>query len=158
MTCVTPSNQVEIPPGESIDIIKLLEREDSILDLAVKSSGGEIDYDKWEYTPRMPVMEELQKTVDIPFLKAQSATDEEFSEIMKDIAREARVKQKRPTIFAPSTKNSLNLPKPPKPSNFVLQESARLRQPIFHEYTPPQDLWHFRPKSISKLNSLRNVE
>lgn len=112
MDCITPSNLVMIPPGESIDIIKLLGRKDSILDLAIKPNEGEINYNRWEYTPRMPVMEELQKTVDILFLRAQSATDEEFGEIMKEIGKAAKEKQKRqiaPTAF---TKNSTSLPRP----------------------------------------------
>lgn len=92
MNCITPSNLVAIPPGESIDITKLLEKKDSILDPAIKSNEGEINYDRWEYTPRMPVMEELAKTIDIQFLKAQSANDEEFSRILK----EAKDKQERP--------------------------------------------------------------
>lgn len=158
MTCITPSNPVTIPPGESIDIINLLKREDSILDLAVKPREGKIDYDRWEYTPRMPVMEELQKTVDIPFLKAQSATDEEFSEIMREIAREARVKQKRPAVSTPSIKTPPNPPKPPKPSNFTPQESTRLQQSIFQKYTSPHIVWSFQPGPISKPNPLKNVE
>lgn len=110
MNCITPSNLVAIPPGESIDITKLLEKKDAILDPAIRSNEGEINYDRWEYTPRMPVMEELAKTADIQFLKAQSATDEEFSQILKD----AKEKHERPVSLLRkpySQPKSSNLPK-----------------------------------------------
>lgn len=122
MNCVTLSNPNPIPPGESIDINELLEMKDAILDLAVVPNEGEINYDKLEYTPRMPVMEELEKTVDIPFLMAQSATDEEFSQIMRDIR-----KAQKPSI--PLTGKALN----PQPrAGFLSDKRARLpRQPEY---------------------------
>lgn len=136
MNCITPSNLVAIPPGESIDIIKLLEKEDSILDPAVKSNEGEINYDRWEYIPRMPVMEELEKTVDIQFLKAQSATDEEFSEILKEV----KERQARPVSLPPRKLYSqLKSPCLPK------------RQIYNHPLTPAyQTPFHWPEPPISK--------
>lgn len=84
MDCVTPSHPDAIPPGESVDITKLLENTESILDPETEPKE-KIDYKRWDYHPRVPVMEQLQKNTNLPFLKAQSATDKELADIIQEV-------------------------------------------------------------------------
>lgn len=144
MNCITPSNLVAIPPGESIDITKLLEKKDAILDPAIKSNEGEINYDRWEYTPRMPVMEELAKTTDILFLKAQSATDEEFSQILK----EAKERQERPVSLHRKSY-------PPKSPSLPRIQTYNRPPPVYHPnfHWPETPHLKLAPKRLQPISS-----
>ncbi|KAI9801176.1 MAG: DNA-directed DNA polymerase gamma mip1 [Sarcosagium campestre] len=95
MDCVTPSHPNSIAPGESLDVLQLLEKGSlSRLDPAVEP-GQRPDVSKWNYTPRKPVMESLQTPTSVEFLKAQiSSGDKELRDILKDVKK----------VVAPSAK------------------------------------------------------
>ncbi|KAK3302448.1 DNA polymerase family A-domain-containing protein [Chaetomium strumarium] len=111
MDCVTPSNPVPIPPGESIDIHALLAKGDAArLDESIVPNP---DYapklDNIPYTPRKPVMQELREaecsdpTAELRFIRAQICNDEnEFREIIK----ETRIKPPPPRSPSSSTATS----------------------------------------------------
>ncbi|KAL2257889.1 hypothetical protein VTK26DRAFT_9006 [Humicola hyalothermophila] len=93
MDCVTPSNPLPIPPGESIDINTLLQMgELARLDESIVPNPAYAPkLSHIEYTPRKPVMEELRETespdpvAEMRFIRAQICNDEtEFREILKE--------------------------------------------------------------------------
>ncbi|OTA90668.1 hypothetical protein M434DRAFT_33422 [Hypoxylon sp. CO27-5] len=89
MDCVTPSHSTPIPPGESLDIMQLLEKGDeAYLDPSIVPEKYPPKLEGIPYTPRTPVMEELsasQDLKDLSFLKAQIVNDEkELREILKN--------------------------------------------------------------------------
>jgi DNA polymerase gamma 1 len=84
MDCVTPSHQEKIPHGESLDITSLLSKPESHLDPSIIPTRP-LDLSAIHYKPRIPVMETLQKTYDVNFLKAQiTADDKELRDIIKE--------------------------------------------------------------------------
>jgi len=84
MDCITPSHLQAIPHGESLDITTLLAKPESCLDPSIIPTNPP-NLSSIEYTPRVPVIEALQKTYDINFLKAQiTADDKELRDIIKD--------------------------------------------------------------------------
>ncbi|KAL1626042.1 DNA-directed DNA polymerase gamma mip1 [Neofusicoccum ribis] len=99
MDCVTPSHPTPIPPGESLDILTLLEKGDAArlepaVTVAPDHTGamwiGEPETtpktDEIEYTPREPLMASLQRTTNLPLLRAQITSDDnELMEIMKSL-------------------------------------------------------------------------
>ncbi|KAI2462999.1 DNA polymerase family A [Annulohypoxylon bovei var. microspora] len=89
MDCVTPSHKTPIPPGESIDILQLLEKGDeAYLNPNIVPEKHMPQLEGIKYTPRIPVMEELNASddpKDLSFLRAQiSSSDNELKEILKD--------------------------------------------------------------------------
>ena len=86
MDCVTPSQPNPIPPGESIDIEGLLAKgQEAHLDSNVKPLDAP-HVEKISYTPRVPVMADLQHRSDLTFLRAQVTNDDkEFREILKEL-------------------------------------------------------------------------
>lgn len=89
MDCVTPSHKTPIPPGESLDILQLLEKgNEAFLDPAIVPANNPPQLNGIEYTPRIPVMKELNDSEDfkdLSFLKAQiSSNDTELKEILKE--------------------------------------------------------------------------
>ena len=89
MDCVTPSHPTKIPHGESVDIIQLLNKgQEAILDNSVIPHKT-LDLEKWSYIPRQPVMEGIQSTPEMSFLKAQiTADDNELRDIIKNVKKE----------------------------------------------------------------------
>ncbi|KAJ1335586.1 DNA polymerase gamma 1 [Microdochium nivale] len=88
MDCVTPSHSTPIPPGESIDILQLLEKgNEAFLDPSIVPAKLAPALDGIEYTPRTSVMESVREETDLKdlsFLKAQITADEkELREILK---------------------------------------------------------------------------
>ena len=84
MDCITPSHTQAIPHGESLDITTLLAKPESFLDPSIIPTNPP-NLSAIEYAPRIPVMEALQKTYDVNFLKAQiTADDKELRDIIKD--------------------------------------------------------------------------
>ena len=84
MDCITPSHQQKIPHGDSLDITSLLALPSSRLDPTIIPTNPP-NLSLIQYTPRIPVMESLQKTYDINFLKAQiTADDKELRDIIKE--------------------------------------------------------------------------
>ncbi|KAI1212415.1 DNA polymerase family A [Annulohypoxylon truncatum] len=89
MDCVTPSHKTPIPPGESIDIIALLEKGDkAYLDPGIVPAKHAPQLEGIVYTGRTPVMKQLNDSEDrkdLSFLRAQiSSDDKELREILKD--------------------------------------------------------------------------
>ncbi|KAK7969182.1 DNA polymerase gamma- mitochondrial [Apiospora saccharicola] len=92
MDCITPSHSTPIPHGESIDITQLLTKgSEAFLDPAIMPAQNAPNLDNIEYTPRIPVMETLNKaSVDLRyFLRAQITSDDtELREILRDQKKE----------------------------------------------------------------------
>ncbi|KAI0382878.1 DNA polymerase family A [Hypomontagnella monticulosa] len=89
MDCVTPSHSTPIPPGESIDILQLLEKGDEAsLNPDIVPAKYAPQLEGIPYMPRTPVMAELnasQDPKDLSFLRAQITNDEkELRDILKD--------------------------------------------------------------------------
>ncbi|KAF7862559.1 hypothetical protein EAF04_007432 [Stromatinia cepivora] len=84
MDCITPSHNTAIPHGESIDIQKLLLQPTARLDPTIVPTDPP-NLSNIPYEPRIPVMESLQKSTDLMFLRAQiTASDEELKDILKE--------------------------------------------------------------------------
>lgn len=117
MDCITPSHQEKIPHGESLNISSLLAHPSSHLDPSIVPSHPP-NLSSITYTPRVPIMEALQKTSDINFLKAQiTADDEELRDIIKDQRRLTEGKAPKSTSRKLKVKN-----------NFHYQASAELME------------------------------
>jgi DNA polymerase gamma 1 len=94
MDCITPSNPVPIPPGESIDIVTLLEQkaDEARLDQSVVPEGPWAPkLDEIQYTPRKSVMQELRDKEgttpeeEMRFIRAQIAGDDaSLREVLKE--------------------------------------------------------------------------
>lgn len=99
MDCVTPSHPTKIPHGESLDIWALIAKGDEAkLDASIVPTR-DMDVSKWSYTPRVPVMTELERSngSDLTFLRAQICSDEkELREIIKEATKSSEA-TKRPT-------------------------------------------------------------
>lgn len=111
MDCVTPSHTTPIPPGESLDILRLLSKADeALLDPAVNPVDPP-NPAQWTYEPRQPVMESLSQSNALPYLRAQITSDtSEFSKIVKSL---------KPSTPSRRNINDSNTPpndKPAKPS------------------------------------------
>ncbi|KAK3322298.1 DNA polymerase family A-domain-containing protein [Apodospora peruviana] len=112
MDCVTPSNPVAIPPGESIDIVGLLEMGDKArLDLNVVPDPSLAPrLEGIQYTPRKPVMQALHEDADggssdpgkeARFIRAQITSNEnELREILKETRKPS------PSPSSPSSSSS----------------------------------------------------
>ncbi|KAK7415885.1 DNA-directed DNA polymerase gamma mip1 [Neonectria punicea] len=92
MDCITPSHPDAIAPGESIDIVTLLEKGDEArLDPAIVPDPKRAPkLDHIQYTPRVPIMQAIRNTggESMPFLKAQiSSSDEELRNVIKDMPK-----------------------------------------------------------------------
>jgi DNA polymerase gamma 1 len=91
MDCVTPSHPEKIPHGESLDIKQLLDKgEEAYLDPGTPpKEGKQIDFQKYEYTPRPTVMSTLESSTDLRYLRAQiTNNDAELKEIVKEVVRD----------------------------------------------------------------------
>lgn len=87
MDCITPSHPEKIPHGESLDILQLLEKgAQSQLDSEIVAFDPP-RLETIKYSPRQPVMEALEKSFDVSFLKAQITSDDAE---LRDIIREQR--------------------------------------------------------------------
>lgn len=103
LDCVTPSHKQAIPPGESIDIMQLLERGDEArLDESIVPEKYAPRLDHITYTPRTPVMKDLERqdasTADLAFIRAQISSDpQELNQICTE-------KRKQDAALAPPPK------------------------------------------------------
>lgn len=148
MDCVTPSNPVAIPPGESIDISALLRKGDlARLDESVAPDTRHAPrLADIPYTPRKPVMEELREAeagaqadpaAELRFIRAQITGDEaELRELLKETRRPA-----------PSPSPSPSLPAAKRPSSSVATTTSATtattakKKPVFQPYyTSPRGL------------------
>ncbi|EFY91379.1 DNA-directed DNA polymerase gamma mip1, variant 2 [Metarhizium acridum] len=92
MDCITPSHPTAIAPGESLDISTLLEKgSEAMLDpTVVPDSKSAPQPGQYKYTPRVPVMEEMQDTPghSLSFIKAQIIdSDDELQNMVKDMKK-----------------------------------------------------------------------
>lgn len=143
MDCITPSQRKAIPPGESIDILQLLEKgQQAYLDPSVKPTSAP-QPEIYPYTPRAPVMTSLGKP-DPDFIRAQIAKDEKSLQIVNRDAYEKRLKarssaqqavNKRATATSsrkPSTRgnhdSSRAIPQQPQAA-VLMNESSLLHNP-----------------------------
>ncbi|KAI1376720.1 DNA polymerase family A [Hypoxylon crocopeplum] len=156
MDCVTPSQSTPIPPGESIDIVQLLEKGDeAYLNPAVVPAAYAPQLEDIPYTHRTPVMEELnasQDPTDLSFLRAQITNDEkELREILKD--------QKK-TSGGGSTGGALRKPRQRKlvPYSSQPQLIPHMYEPFEAKFTSKRDFdggqWTFEgmPSRVWKGN------
>jgi DNA polymerase gamma 1 len=102
MDCVTPSHPDKIPPGESLDIWALLEREEAVLDPGVMPARP-LDLQKWPYTPRRRVMADIQNDEptlqDLARVRAQIAnSDKELRDIIRDLNKAPVTEWERPRL------------------------------------------------------------
>lgn len=85
LDCVTPSHPDPIAPGECVGIQELLAMGDVA---TLDESKPEIDLSRWSYTPRIPVMKELEskesKEKSMLQLRAQIADEKELKEIYEE--------------------------------------------------------------------------
>ncbi|WPH01945.1 DNA polymerase gamma like protein [Acrodontium crateriforme] len=86
MDCITPSHPNKIPHGESLDISQLLARgSEAYLDPSIKPSDPPRP-ERFEYTPRTPVMQGLQSANGTAYIRAQIAPDtNELNAIAKEL-------------------------------------------------------------------------
>ena len=108
MDCVTPSHPQPISPGESLTMIQLLEKGAvSLLDPQIQPHNPP-QLDGIAYTPRQSVMDSLQPSYDMTFLKAQiTSDDKELRDILKG--------QKQPSSSASLSSASLSSRRRPIP-------------------------------------------
>lgn len=144
MNCITPSHPTPIPPGESIDILTLLEKgnEARLVDLEPALRTEEAPRtDEVEYpdTPRESIMASLQRNTNIPFLRAQiTSDDQELLEIIRELRAKELPAPRSNTTATKITKQSTSssstgafkraqkrVPKPPQ-----YQEQAAHLMPI----------------------------
>jgi DNA polymerase gamma 1 len=140
LECVTPSHPKKIDPGESLDIVKLLEKgEEAKLDETVVPVDPP-QVQKYEYTPREPMIKGLEKSDDLLYLRAQiTADDKELRQIIKEKdAIEDKVTQRKMRKALGSSGSS----------------SVAKDRPHYHPQTPnllPVDeLWNPHGRSFAK--------
>ncbi|KAI9640178.1 DNA-directed DNA polymerase gamma mip1 [Ciborinia camelliae] len=101
MDIITPSHPTPIPHGESIDIQRLLLQPSARLDPSIIPTDPP-QLAHIPYAPRIPVMESLQQSPDLTFLRAQiTASDGE----LKDLLRQKK-KSQEPKVREPKAPKS----------------------------------------------------
>ncbi|QDS76177.1 DNA-directed DNA polymerase gamma mip1 [Venturia effusa] len=122
MECVTPSHTTKIAPGESIDIVQLLQKgTQAYLDPAIVPIEPPKTQD-YEYEARVPVIKELDDKSDIFYLRAQiTADDGELANIIK----EKRLAENPPS---PPMENKEKLPRKRRQTKKEKEEEARLKE------------------------------
>lgn len=91
LDCVTPSHPNSIPPGESLDITRLLEKVTD--EIVFPKRGGKLSNIK--YTPRAPVLEDLEsdKDPDLVVAKAKLQNSIDKSEWRKNMNEYISIKK-----------------------------------------------------------------
>ncbi|KAI1946588.1 DNA-directed DNA polymerase gamma mip1 [Ophidiomyces ophidiicola] len=109
MDCVTPSHLDKIPPGESVDIIQLLEKgEKAFLDPSTAPLIPPTP-EKYPYTPRKSIMSSLEGSKDYSYIKAQIASDEkELREIIKGAMKSSSITLEAKKTSVSSTKKRVS--------------------------------------------------
>lgn len=143
MDCITPSHPKAIPPGESLNITELLEK-DSLLDLQTAANDN-TNLNRWDYTPRVPVMQQLQETQNIPFLKAQTATDDELNAILLEL-REQKKKFDTPPVHQKKARTVRQPERPVLTSHDTPPPGTKARdQP---KQSVPESRWTIEPQDF----------
>ncbi|KAL7267750.1 DNA-directed DNA polymerase gamma mip1 [Rhizina undulata] len=117
MDCITPSHTKPIPPGESLDITGLLEKDEADLGPPKR----ELDVNKYQYEKRIPVMEALQKGSNVLFLRAQMTKDEEELNRIVTAVRKQRASMIS-AVMNPKAKKETEPRKKPKVKNSFVDE------------------------------------
>ncbi|KAK7541278.1 DNA polymerase gamma [Phyllosticta citribraziliensis] len=122
LDCVTPSHPNPIPAGESIDIEGLLAKGDAAyLDPLIQPLPNQApNPEKYTYTPRTPVMETLNKNINMSLLKAQITSDDnELKEIIREVRPPPAPRVKRigtgAGVLGDGNSKSAGAKAPPKP-------------------------------------------
>jgi DNA polymerase gamma 1 len=91
LDCVTPSHPTPIAPGESLDIVQLLEKGDAAR-LDPNIAGAQVpDLQRFEYKPRPNVIDSLDKENNLAYMKAQITQDDtELKAILKAATSESK--------------------------------------------------------------------
>ncbi|KAF7720238.1 DNA-directed DNA polymerase, mitochondrial [Penicillium ucsense] len=85
MDCVTPSHPEKIPHGETLDISRILEKNEAAYLDPANVPVSPPHPEKYSYTPRESVMSSFQASNDLAFIKAQiTKDDKELREIIKE--------------------------------------------------------------------------
>ncbi|KAG6058489.1 DNA-directed DNA polymerase gamma mip1 [Claviceps sp. LM77 group G4] len=92
MDCITPSHLTPLPPGESLDIFKLLDKgQQAFLDPGiVPEEHSAPRLDDYPYSPRTPVMQALQdaSSNQPTFIKAQILNDDkELADLIQEVRK-----------------------------------------------------------------------
>ncbi|KAJ9613575.1 DNA-directed DNA polymerase gamma mip1 [Cladophialophora chaetospira] len=148
MDCVTPSHPEKIPHGESLDISQLLAKgEEAYLDPSIVPKDGPIDLEKFAYTPRRSVMEELDGDgePDLTYIKAQiTSDDKELKALVKEVEGETSLPtREKPKTGSMGSKGSgssgTGAPKGRRPKPKVpVPPHAQPQQPVLMEV---EDRW-----------------
>lgn len=153
MDCVTPSHPNPIAPGESLDIYQLLTKgEQALLDLnIVPEDPSVLNLDRFEYTPRTPVIQSLTSTssTDTKYLRAQLATtDKELKSVLKEVEDEGKPARTKPgdddggeRISKPSVKRG----RKPKPKVPAIPSYAQPQRAVLMEVA---DRWTAGQKNV----------
>ncbi|KAI4132634.1 MAG: hypothetical protein LQ338_000574 [Usnochroma carphineum] len=107
MDCVTPSHPNKIAHGESLNMEELLEKGDQArLDPStIAQSPPRIE--QYTYAPRTSVMNELQKSTDLTYLKAQLTSGEkELRELISGVLSKADTPSGKKTVSSRSRKKA----------------------------------------------------
>ncbi|KLJ06888.1 DNA polymerase gamma, mitochondrial [Blastomyces silverae] len=100
MDCITPSHPNKIPHGESLDIENLLNKGvEAQLDPSIEPNTPPAP-EKYQYTPREPVMASLQNSRNPNFIKAQICSDDKE---LREIIKEMTIKPSQPASNSKSS-------------------------------------------------------
>ena len=154
MECITPSHSTPIPPGECLDMVALLSKGDQAkLDPAIVPNPQYAPkLDGIEYTPRIPVMQNIQDASgeSLDFLKAQIvSSDQELRDLMKDMqkAKIAAGPKKEPAMSKKSLKKVL--PYHAYPHLMPMEEPMSVSEAMNAKYRNAygQNKWHWTKNS-----------
>ncbi|KAI5301325.1 DNA-directed DNA polymerase gamma mip1 [Ascosphaera atra] len=122
MDCVTPSQLEKMPPGESLDVLQLLEKgPQAYLDPSTVPAIPPSP-DKYKYKPRPTVMSSL-KSNDPTFIKAQIVNDEEeLKELVREVTKKRLATTPKPVAAPRQRKASNKGPHPGQPQGAMLME------------------------------------
>lgn len=146
MTCITPSHPNAIPPGESLDILQLLEKSNARLDPSIKPLDRPRPED-YEYTPRVPVIKELEGKDDIFYLRAQIAGDDQS---LLEIIKEKRAASQADTPAATSSSSSRKSTAAASASTKAKKSASKSKSRVPKEALkamPPAPAHHNHPQS-----------
>ena len=127
MDCVTPSHPEKIPHGESLDIQQLLDKGHSAyLDPSILARSP-ICVDEYTYTPREPVMAEMQAQSDTDYLKAQiTRDDKDLRDLIKDRAKKSESPATKSRTTGSRERENTPIPPSAPPQSPLLPEAPML--------------------------------
>jgi DNA polymerase gamma 1 len=165
MDCVTPSNPVSIPPGESIDITGLLAKGAlAHLDESVVPNPDHApDLSKIQYTPRVPVMQELREaesadpSTEARFIRAQICNDEaEFRDILKETRKSPSLLTTPSPSPSPTTTTTTTTTTTKKqPATTAKSTAVKQKKPILPYYASPRLMPVHAGQQVSVTEALR---